>query len=280
MNEKNNQKSGSGFKGPNNRHNSGMNKKTRSLLIAGNWKMFKDHEEGFALAFALKERLADISTIQVVLCPPFTSLQAVSSAIEGSAFFLGAQNVHWEKEGAFTGEISSQMLLSLGCKYVIIGHSERRLLFHESNKIVNLKLKTALKEGLNPILCIGETLQEREKGKTEEIVEEQLKGAFEDLTPEDVGRIVLAYEPVWAIGTGKTATPKQANDVHLFIRRKLEERYGQEIAGNMRILYGGSVKSENAKDLLKEQGIDGALVGGASLDLDSFEKIVRSGLDL
>ena len=273
MNEKNNQKYG-------NHQNSEPKKKTRSLLIAGNWKMYKDHKDAYAIAAALKEKLADISTIRIVLCPPFTSLQSVGQAIEGSSLLLGAQDIHWEREGAFTGEISAQMLLALGCKYVIIGHSERRLLFHESSKIVNLKLKTALKEGLSPILCIGETLQERERGKTEEVVEDQLKGAFEDITPEDIGKIVLAYEPVWAIGTGKTATPKQANDVHLFIRRKLEEKYGLEIASRLNILYGGSVKPENAKDLLKEPEIDGALVGGASLEVDSFEKIVRSGVDL
>jgi len=273
LNQKNNQK-------PKNRHNSESKKKTRPLLIAGNWKMYKDHKEAYALAKAFQERLADISTIRVVLCPPFTSLQGVSLALEGSSLLLGAQDLHWEREGAFTGEISPLMLLSLGCRYVIIGHSERRHLFHESNKIVNLKLKAALKENLTPILCIGETLQEREKGKTEEVVEDQLKGAFVDLTLEEIGKLVLAYEPVWAIGTGKTATPKQANDVHLSIRRKLEGRYSQEMAKNITILYGGSVKPENAKDLLKEPHIDGALVGGASLDLDSFEKIVRSGLDL
>jgi len=273
LNEKNNQKSG-------NHQTSELKKKTRSLLIAGNWKMYKDYKDAYAIASGLKEKLADILTIRIVLCPPFTSLQSVGQAIEGSSLLLGAQDVHWEKEGAFTGEISAQMLLALGCKYVIIGHSERRHLFHENNKIVNLKLKAVLREGPLPILCVGETLQERERGKTEEVVEDQLKGAFEDLTPEDIGKIVLAYEPVWAIGTGKTATPKQANDVHLFIRRKLEEKYGQEIAAKMNILYGGSVKPENARDLLKEQEIDGALVGGASLEVDSFEKIIRSGVDL
>jgi triosephosphate isomerase len=264
----------------NNRQNNQTKKKTRPLLIAGNWKMYKDHNEAYSLALALKERLVDVNDIQVVLCPPFTSLQAVSLAIQGSSLLLGAQDVHWEREGAFTGEVSPAMLLSLGCKYVIIGHSERRLLFHESDKIVNLKLKASLKENLIPLLCIGETLQEREKGKTEEVVENQLKGAFVELSPEDIGKLVLAYEPVWAIGTGKTATPKQANDVHLFIRKKLEEKYSQDIAKNLTILYGGSVKPENAKDLLKEPDIDGALVGGASLDADSFEKIVRSGLNL
>lgn len=264
----------------NNRHNNQTKRKIRPLLIAGNWKMYKDHNEAYTLALALKEKLFDITDIKVVLCPPFTSLQAVSLAIQGSSLLLGAQDVHWEREGAFTGEVSPPMLLSLGCQYVIIGHSERRLLFHESDKIVNLKLKASLKENLTPILCIGETLQEREKGKTEEVVENQLKGAFAELSPEDIGKLVLAYEPVWAIGTGKTATPKQANDVHLFIRKKLEERYGQHMANNITILYGGSVRPENSKDLLKETDIDGALVGGASLDADSFEKIVRSGLNL
>ncbi len=264
----------------NNRNNNQPINKTRPPLIAGNWKMNKDHNEAYTLALALKERLVDVNGIKVVLCPPFTSLQAVSLALQGSSLLLGAQDVHWEREGAFTGEISPLMLLSLGCQYVIIGHSERRLLFHENNKIVNLKLKIALKENLTPILCVGETLQEREKGKTEEVVEDQLKGAFAELPPEEIGKLVLAYEPVWAIGTGKTATPKQANDVHLFIRKKLEERCGQNAVKNITMLYGGSVKPENAKDLLKETDIDGALVGGASLDVDSFEKIVRSGLNL
>jgi len=264
----------------NNRHNNQIIKKTRSLLIAGNWKMYKDHNEAYNLALTLKERLADISSIKVVICPSFTSLHTVSLALKGSSLLLGAQDVHWEKEGAFTGAISPLMLLLLGCRYVIIGHSERRNLFQETNKTINLKLKAVLKENLTPILCIGETLQEREKGNTELVIEDQLKGGLVDLPAEDVGKMVLAYEPVWAIGTGKTATPKQANDVHIFIRKKIEEKVGQEIAKNMSILYGGSVKPENAKDLLREPDIDGALVGGASLNEESFEKIVRSGIDL
>ena len=254
-------------------------RKNRSLLIAGNWKMYKDHNQAYSLALALKERLIDISSVKVVLCPPFTSLQAVSLALKGSSLFLGAQNIYWETEGAFTGEISPLMLLSLGCKYVIIGHSERRNLFQETNKTINLKLRAALKEHITPIFCIGETLQERERGKTELVIEEQLKEGLYDFSEELISRLVLAYEPIWAIGTGKTATPKQANDVHLFIRKKIEERFGLQIASSITILYGGSVKPENAKDLLKEPEIDGALVGGASLNEDSFEKIIRSGIN-
>ena len=230
------------------------------------------------MASALKQKLSDIKQVKVILCPPFTALASVNEATLGSNILLGAQNMHWEKEGAYTGEISPKMLLTIGCKYVIIGHSERRNYFFETNESVNLKVKSALGFGLIPILCVGEKLEEREANKTEQVVEDHIKGAFEDLTADLVKKCVIAYEPVWAIGTGKTATPDQANEVHLFIRELLSSMFGKECAEKVNILYGGSVKPENSKELLKMSDIDGALVGGASLDADSFEKIVRSAI--
>ena len=250
----------------------------RTPIIAGNWKMYKTQNEAFQLASALKQRLSDINSVKVVLCPPFTALTSVKEAIEGSSLLLGAQNMHWEKEGAYTGEVSPEMLLTIGCKYVIIGHSERRSYFFETNQTVNLKVKSALKFGLIPIICVGERLEEREANKTEQVVENHIKGAFEDLTSDLAKKCVIAYEPVWAIGTGKTATPGQANEVHLFIRELLSSMFGKECADKINILYGGSVKPENSKQLLEMSDIDGALVGGASLDADSFEKIVRSAI--
>lgn len=248
----------------------------RTPIIAGNWKMYKTDKEAFELASSLKNRLQGVDSVKVVLCPPFTALGSVKNGIEGSNIFLGAQNMHWESEGAYTGEISALMLLSSGCKFVILGHSERRAYSEENNQIINLKLKAALRHGLIPILCVGERLEDREAGKTEKVVEDHIRGAFEGLGPEEAGKVVMAYEPVWAIGTGKTATPKQANQVHRFIREKMAALYSEEVAQGVNILYGGSVKPENSKDLLKEADIDGALVGGASLKSESFEKIVRS----
>lgn len=250
----------------------------RTPIIAGNWKMYKTDKEAFELASSLKNRLQGVDSVKVVLCPPFTALGSVKNGIEGSNIFLGAQNMHWESEGAYTGEISAPMLLSSGCKFVILGHSERRAYFEENNQIINLKLKAALRHGLIPILCVGERLEDREAGKTEKVVEDHIRGAFEGLGPEEAEKVVIAYEPVWAIGTGKTATPKQANQVHRFIREKMAALYSEEVAHGVNILYGGSVKPENSKDLLKEADIDGALVGGATLKSESFEKIVRSGI--
>jgi triosephosphate isomerase len=250
----------------------------RTPIIAGNWKMYKTQEEGFQLASALKQELPDIKQVKVILCPPFTALSSVKEAIEGSDILLGAQNMHWEEKGAYTGEVSPKMLLTIGCKYVIIGHSERRNYFFETNESVNLKIKSALGVGLIPILCVGEKLEEREANKTEQVVENHMKGAFKDLTADLVKKCVIAYEPVWAIGTGKTATPGQANEVHLFIRKLLSSMFGKDCAEKVNILYGGSVKPENSKELLEMFEIDGALVGGASLDADSFEKIVRSAI--
>lgn len=250
----------------------------RIPIIAGNWKMYKNEAEAFELGTELKKRLEDVVSLKIVLCPPFTALFSVKKAIEGSNLFLGAQNMHWEDQGAYTGEISAKMLMSLGCSFVILGHSERRIHFGETNETINKKLKKAIEIGLSPILCVGEKLEQRETGKTEEVVEKQLEGAFEGLEEIEAEKVVIAYEPVWAIGTGKTATPKQANEVHRFIREKLGLLYKDEIAEKANILYGGSVKPENSKELLSEPDIDGALVGGASLKADSFEKIVRSKL--
>lgn len=250
----------------------------RTPIIAGNWKMYKTDKEAYELASSLKNRLKDIDSVKVALCPPFTALSSVQKGVEGSSILLGAQNMHWESEGAYTGEISPRMLLSLGCKFVIIGHSERRAYFEENNQIINLKLKAALRNGLIPILCVGERLEDREAGKTEKVVEDHITGAFQGVELEDARKVVIAYEPVWAIGTGKTATPKQANEVHRFIREKLSALYSKEVAEGINILYGGSVKPENSKELLKETDIDGALVGGASLKSELFEKIIRSAI--
>ncbi len=247
-------------------------------LIAGNWKMNKTPQEARELALALKEKFKKINSVKIVICPPFISLNAVQTTLNGANISLGAQNVHWENEGAFTGEISPKMLLTSGCQYVIIGHSERRTFFQENDDMVNLKLKESLKEGLIPIVCIGETWQERETGKTEETIERQVKGALKGINVEDVEKVVIAYEPVWAIGTGKNATPKQANEIHNFIREKLTVLYNKEVAQKMYIIYGGSVTPENANDLIEMPEINGFLVGGASLDPDSFEKIVKVSL--
>lgn len=240
--------------------------------------MYKTQEEAFQLASSLKQGLSDINSVKVVLCPPFTALASVNEAIQGSHILLGAQNMHWEKEGAYTGEVSPEMLLTIGCQYVIIGHSERRQYFFETNQTVNLKVKSALGSGLIPIICVGEKLEEREANKTEQVIEDHVKGAFKDLTADLAKKCVIAYEPIWAIGTGKTATPNQANEVHIFIRELLASMFDQECAEQINVLYGGSVKPENSKELLEMSDIDGALVGGASLNADSFEKIVRSAI--
>jgi triosephosphate isomerase len=250
----------------------------RIPIIAGNWKMYKTEPEAFQLASDLRKRLKDINGVKVIIFPPFTSLPAVEKALEDSTINQGAQNMHWEEKGAYTGEVSPTMLLTAGCKYVIIGHSERRNYFSESDEFVNLKVKSALKFNLSPIICVGEKLEQREANKTEEVIETQVEGAFKDLSDREAEKTVVAYEPVWAIGTGKTATPQQADQVHLFIRKLLSSQYNKECAGKINILYGGSVKPENSKELLEMPEIDGALVGGASLDALSFEGIVRSAI--
>ena len=248
----------------------------RIPIIAGNWKMYETEEEATQLVSDLKQRLKGVTGVKVIVCPPFIALSSVNGILQDSSILLGAQNMHWEEKGAYTGEISPAMLLTSGCKYVILGHSERRSYFHETDKSVNLKVKSALKFNLSPIICVGEKLEERETNKTEEVIKIQIQGAYKDLTAQQAEKTVVAYEPIWAIGTGKTATPQQANEVHLFIRTLLSADYGRETAEKINILYGGSVKPENSRELLEMSEIDGALVGGASLDAESFEGIVRS----
>jgi triosephosphate isomerase len=248
----------------------------RRAIIGGNWKMYKTPTEAVATAIALKANLAGTDNADVVLCPPFTSLVPVSAVIEGSNVKLGGQNLYWEDEGAFTGEISAQMLTDSGCEYVIIGHSERRHVFGENDAGINKKVGQAMKAGLKPIFCVGEKLEEKEAGKTESIVGEQVRAGLAEIVIDDASSLVLAYEPVWAIGTGVNATPEQAEDVHRFIRRLLRELYGDSIAAQLTIQYGGSVKPANAHELLSQENIDGALVGGASLDAEDFAAIVKA----
>lgn len=249
----------------------------RHPLIAGNWKMHKGPSEAKVFALELAQQLRDVEAVEVVLAPPFVSLLAVRQSIAGTPLRLAAQNVFWEREGAFTGEISPPMLKDAGCSYAIVGHSERRNHFGETDEDVNRKVKALLAEGLGAIVCVGESLEEREKGETFDVVRKQVEGALKGLTDEDLKGVVIAYEPVWAIGTGRTATPKQAQEVHSFIRKMIEGAFGKEVAQTLRILYGGSVKPDNIDDLMGAPDIDGALVGGASLKVDSFVKIVNFG---
>jgi triosephosphate isomerase (TIM) len=251
-----------------------MNPKRRPI-IAGNWKMNKTSVEARDLASKLLPLVSGVKDRDIVLAPPFTALSAVAETIKGTNVALSAQNLFWEDKGAFTGEISAEMLLDLGCKYVIIGHSERRQYFGETDETVNKKVKQALKKGLLPILCVGETLTEREAGKLMEVISRQVTGGLKDITAEDMKKVVIAYEPVWAIGTGKTATPEQANEVHALIREKVKSLYTSDIAGGLRIQYGGSVTPENVSSLMAKPDIDGALVGGASLKPESFAALVN-----
>ncbi|MFH1691162.1 MAG: triose-phosphate isomerase [Candidatus Omnitrophota bacterium] len=248
----------------------------RKKMIAGNWKMNKTTRDAIELANGIKRELSQVSDVSIVVCPPHTALDEVSEVLYESNILLGAQNMHWEDSGAFTGEISSSMLKDLNCSYVILGHSERRQLFHETNEDINKKMKTALKNNLTPILCVGETLEEREKNTTFDVIESQVKNSLNGLTAADITKVVIAYEPVWAIGTGKTATPQQAQEVHAFLRGLLKQIYSQNEAENIIILYGGSVKPSNTKELMSEKDIDGALVGGASLNTKDFCEIVNN----
>jgi len=250
----------------------------RRLLIAGNWKMHNNIPESLDLVRKILYGVQNITVLDILVCPPFTALKSVYDLIKGSNIKLGAQNVHWEMKGAFTGEISPLMLKDVGCEYVIIGHSERREYFKETDDIINKKIFAALKVGLKPIVCIGEKLEERESGVTEKVLEQQITEGLKGLSNEDMENITIAYEPVWAIGTGKTATPEIANTTQSFIRNKIKEIFNENIAEKIRILYGGSVKADNAKALLEQEHIDGALVGGASLDAENFIKIIKSGL--
>ncbi|QSX08212.1 triose-phosphate isomerase [Alkalibacter rhizosphaerae] len=247
----------------------------RKPIIAGNWKMNKTATEAVALVELLKEKVAN-KDVKVVFCPPYTSLVAVKEGLDGSTVGLGAQNMHFEDNGAFTGEISADMLLDLGVEYVIIGHSERRQYFNETNETVNKKLHKALEKGLIPIVCVGESLQEREEGIQEAVVTTQVCEAFKNVQADDAAKTVVAYEPIWAIGTGKTATSDQAEEVCRWIRENLEKIYDSEVAQTVRIQYGGSVNASNVDELMGMPNIDGALVGGASLKED-FVRIVQFG---
>lgn len=249
----------------------------RIPFIAGNWKMNTTASEAEALLKALKESLSDIEDVDVAVCPPFPYLMMVSRLLEGSRIRLGAQNMSWEKKGAFTGEVSPEMLTDAGCEFVILGHSERRHIFKETDEIVHRKIQQALESGLSPIVCVGETLEEREEGKTVQVVEDQIEGCLGGIAGSDMNHVTIAYEPVWAIGTGKTATPEQAQEVHRLIKVWLEDHFSRDIADTVRIQYGGSVKPENAKALLAQPDIDGALVGGASLKAPHFTTIVEAG---
>jgi len=247
----------------------------RLPFMAGNWKMNKTVGEALDLVRELKAAISGVKTVEVAVAPPFTALYAIRKELEGSSIHLAAQNLYWEEKGAFTGEVSPLMLKEVGCDYVIIGHSERRQFFGETDETVNRRIKAALAQGLKVIFCIGETLREREEGKTFSVIERQLEGGLKGLGDQEMTNMVIAYEPVWAIGTGKTATPEQAEEVHRFIREKLEKLYSREVSEEIRIQYGGSVTPENVKGLMNQPNIDGALVGGASLKAEFFSKIVR-----
>ncbi len=247
----------------------------RLPFIAGNWKMNKTVSEAVDLARELRVSLSAVDGVEVAVAPPFTALFAVGKELEGSPIQLAAQNLFWEEKGAYTGEISPPMIKEVGCTYVILGHSERRQFFGETDETVNRKLKAALGQGLKVILCVGETLKEREEGKTLAVIERQLAGGLREISKAEIERIVIAYEPVWAIGTGRTATPEQAEEAHRFIRKRLAQSYSEDVSERVRIQYGGSVTPENIKGLMEKENIDGALVGGASLKAESFSRIVR-----
>ena len=248
----------------------------RKKLIAGNWKMNKSSGEAVDLATDIVAAVGRSNDVDVVVCPPYLSVESVGKAVDGSSVKLGAQNMHHERSGAFTGEVSAEMLRSLFASYVILGHSERRTLFGEDDVFVNQKVLAALKAELKPILCVGETLEEREAEQTLQVVQTQLEGGLKDVTAEQATSVVIAYEPVWAIGTGKVATSEQAQEVHAFIRELLGKRFTPQIAGKIRILYGGSMKPANAPELLAQTDIDGGLIGGASLEARSFVQLVEA----
>ena len=244
-------------------------------FIAGNWKMNKTIRDAVDFANQLKSLYTGLDDREVVIAPPFTALYPVAEALKESGIRLSAQNLSDKTEGAYTGEVSAMMLVDAGCEYVIIGHSERRALFSERDAVINSKISMALVSGLKPIFCIGETLNEREELQTFNIIERQIKEGLNNLNTDDIRRLVIAYEPVWAIGTGKTATPEQAQEVHAFIRQLIEMMYNENVARDIAVIYGGSVNPKNIGDLMAEPDINGALVGGASLDVESFIKIIR-----
>lgn len=243
----------------------------RTKVIAGNWKMNNDLNGTINLISGIKSEIAGKNfSAKLIVCPPFTSLETANELLKGSGIGLGAQNMYFEESGAFTGEISASMLKSVGCEFVILGHSERRTIFGESDEVINKKVKKALAAGLKPIFCIGETLEERESGVTFDVVKRQVVNGLAGVTEAEMDTVIIAYEPVWAIGTGKVATPEQAQEVHAFIRAELVKLFGTAVAEKTIIQYGGSVKPDNAKELLGQPDIDGALVGGACLKADSF----------
>ncbi|MFW9936264.1 MAG: triose-phosphate isomerase [Candidatus Thorarchaeota archaeon] len=249
----------------------------RKPIIGGNWKMNRGTpQEASEMLKKLVPMVKKVKGIDVVIAPPFTVIYNVVSLLKKTNLKVGAQNMYFEDNGAFTGEISPKFLKDLGCEYVILGHSERRDLFNETDDIINIKIKKALSSGLNPIVCIGEHLMEREKGETKTFVKNQFNETFKNLSKEEMKKVVIAYEPIWAIGTGKTATPEQAEEIHEFIRELINDKYDKTIAETVRIQYGGSINPSNAKDLFEKENIDGGLVGGASLQTDSFYKIIKA----
>lgn len=252
----------------------------RKPFVAGNWKMNTDSHTGVALAKAVAEGSTEHagSSVSVAVIPPFVYIPAVCQAVSSSGVAVGAQDIYFEEKGAFTGEISPGMLKDVGCTYVLCGHSERRHVLGESDEIVNKKVVASISAGLLPILCVGELLEERDAGKTEEVCHRQVKEGLAGLSPDKVSAVTIAYEPVWAIGTGRTASPQQAQDVHAFIRNLVSDLYGGDLAREMRILYGGSVKPGNAKELMGQEDVDGALVGGASLKAEDFIKIIEAAV--
>ncbi len=249
----------------------------RKKFVAGNWKMFTNLRSATQLAVSVVQGLR-AEDVAVAVCPPFPYLAAVAEALQGSPIMLGAQNCYHEKEGAFTGEVSPAMLLDVGCTHVILGHSERRHKLGESDAFINKKVHAALAAGLNVILCVGETIEEREANRTEDVLDTQIAGSLADITADLLKRVVIAYEPVWAIGTGRNATPEQAQEAHAYIRRRVGEKLGPAAAQSLLIQYGGSVKPDNAASLMKQPDVDGGLIGGASLQADSFLAIVRAAV--
>jgi triosephosphate isomerase len=251
----------------------------RTPLIAGNWKMYKTVAETVKHVKALRALVKDITEVEIVVAPPFPSMHSAADALRGSNVLVAAQNLHWEREGAFTGEVSAPMIKESGAELVIIGHSERRTLFGETDAMVNRKIGAAFASDLAPIVCIGETLDQRERNETLDVLDRQIKNGLDGVTAAELGQLVLAYEPVWAIGTGRHATPQQAGEAHHHIRQRLRQWFGVEAADLCRVIYGGSVKPENIRDLVAQPDVDGALVGGASLDVRAFFDILRNAVE-
>ena len=251
-----------------------MKKTVRKAVIAGNWKMNKTRPEAKALLEELKPMVADVKDVEVVACVPFTNLETALAVTAGTNIKIGAENCHFEKSGAFTGEISADMLAEMGVEYVVLGHSERRQYFAETDETVNKRTKAALEAGLKPIVCVGELLWERECNITEEVIARQIKLDFFGISADDLKKCIIAYEPVWAIGTGKTATPEQAQEIHAFIRKTIADKYGNDVAEEISILYGGSCKPSNAKEIFSKTNVDGGLIGGAALKAEDFMGIV------